>query len=169
MKTNQLSFANMWKTIVSQHGIRKSHFGRELIACIFWEESGFVYSALNPGSGALGFGQVLPSNIDKVNTRFKTGFTKQGVLLSAEDSCAIALLTLELCWEWKQGSRDKALDGYSGYPLNQDAVRRWKLAEAELLKASLTAEENQSFNQEQIIKALKLCSQPGWDPAEVFP
>lgn len=166
MLKGQISFRQMWGVISKFHKARSSHFSPEMIACIFWEESGYC-NVENKGSHAAGFGQVLPSLIDTVNTKYKTQFSRESVLQSEEQSTEVAILALELAWEWKK-AKVEALRGYAGYPLNQEAVRKWLAAEGELLKAKLSTDDAASGDQEQIIAALKLCSQPGWDPAELF-
>lgn len=164
-----LGFAEMWSLIVKYHHKHSSHFTPELVACLFWEESGFRLVE-HPRSHAAGYGQVLPSSLRQVNRHYGTAFSRTGLLTSPEESVEASILALELAWTWK---RDKvqALFGYAG-GRNARAVIRWLVAEPELLKArvpySFTPQVPPPAVQQQVIRGMRGCSPPGFDPRILF-
>jgi hypothetical protein len=164
------SFQEVWDLILKHHSARKSHFTPELIACLMWEESGFRLVE-NPISHSLGFGQVLPSTVREINKRYKKSFTRQLLLTSPDASVEATILALEIAWDWKK-EKVGALFAYAGGIKNFEAVRKWLTAEPHLLRARIshyaayTPGENN--NSGVIADALHICSQPGFDPQNLF-
>jgi hypothetical protein len=130
----QKAFFEIWNLIDRSVKARGSHFSREVITCIFWEESGF--RNIKNSAGAVGFGQVISSYFKAINDKFKTSFTVSGVLASDAQSVDIAVLFLELWYETKGKNVDGALKGYGAYPM-YPAYPRWKAAEADLKAVGL--------------------------------
>ena len=162
-------FQDMWALILKYQRKHSSHFSPELIACLFWEESGFRMVE-HPVSGAMGFGQVLPSTLRAVNKRFGTDFTPSDLLTSREASAEAAVLALELAWEWKR-DKAEALAAYAGGASNQRIVRRWLAAESAMLQGRIPYGSSfglQSYVEHHQIRALRLVSQPGFDPQIIF-
>jgi len=125
----------------------------------------------HPGSHALGFGQVMPANLKRINTRYGTHFTRLDLLTSPGESVEAGILALEMAWEWK-GQKVNALYGYAGGFQNYPAVYRWITGEPKLASVGLGGGGDEALNdpkvQAQVIKALKSCSQPGFHPEELF-
>lgn len=164
-----LSFSEMWTLINKYRRAHNSHFSPELIASIFWEESGFRMVE-HPQSRAVGFGQVLPSNLPGINRRFQKNFTKADLLTSPEASVEASILALEMAWEWK---RDKvgALHAYAGGDRNKHVVRKWLAAEAAFIPAHVPYADLVGMDwlvRLRVVNALRLCSQPGFDPQILF-
>jgi len=163
------SFQEMWTLILQARRKHASHFSPELIACLFWEESAFRL-VKHPVSGAAGFGQVLPSTLRAVNKRFGTNFTPADLMTSREASVEASVLALELAWEWKH-DKVKALAAYAGGASNQRIVRKWLTAEAVMLQGRVPYGKSfgmQAYVQSRQVGALRLCSQPGFDPQLIF-
>lgn len=135
-----------------------------------WEESGFRLVE-NPGSHALGFGQVMPSTLDAINRRYKTTYTRAQVLKSPETSVIVTLLALEIAYDWKK-DKVKALEAYAGGSRNSGSVRKWLAGESKMIQARWADASTVSMLRPnastQMIAALKLCSQPGFDPQYTF-
>jgi hypothetical protein len=162
-------FDQMWTLILKYQQLHNSHFSPELIACLFWEESGFRMVE-HPLSHAAGFGQVLPSTLRAINKRYGTAFTTRDMLTSPEASVEAAILALELAWDWK---RDKAgaLAAYAGGSSNQHIVHKWLAAEAAMQNGRIPYGRSfgmQTIIEQHQIRALRLCSQPGFDPQVIF-
>lgn len=162
-------FQDMWALILKYRHKHASHFSPELIACLFWEESAFRMVE-HPLSGAVGYGQVLPSTLRAVNKRFGTNFTPNDLLTSRDASVEASVLALELAWEWK---RDKAnaLAAYAGGAPNQHVVRKWLAAEAAMQKGRIPFGNSfgvQEYVEHHQIRALRMVSQPGFDPQVIF-
>jgi len=168
----QRSFYSMWELIDRYVLERRSHFGREIIACIFWEETGFINK--RNSAGAVGYGQVMAQFFDDINSQFRTSFTVSSVLASDEQSVEISILFLER-WFGMKGSVDAALRGYGHYPPGR-AYPRWKRAEADLLALAgqgyLPAGPIMLPPPVELVdgvaRALNKCSQPGFDPYAVL-
>lgn len=165
-----LAFATVWPLIVKYQKVYASHFTPEMIACVFWEESGFRLIE-HPDSHALGFGQVLPANLREINARYGTNFTRLGLLTSPGQSVEAGILALEMAWDWK-GQKVNALYGYAGGFQNYPAVYRWITGEPKLAGIGLTngsgADLQNPSVQAQVVRALKACSQPGFHPEQLF-
>lgn len=164
------SFPEIWTLINKHQRARASHFSPELVACLMWEESGFRLVE-NRESGALGFGQILPSTLREINKRYKTNFTRAQLLASPDANVEATVLALELMWNWKK-EKTAALLAYAGGNRNYNAVRKWLAAEPHLIRARWHDASLVSFAREkssaQIVDALKLCSQPGFDTHSLF-
>lgn len=164
-----MPFPDMWALICKYQSLHHSHFSPELIAALFWEESGFRMVE-HPVTHASGFGQVLPSTLSAVNKRFGMNFTTQDMITSPDASVHASVLALELAWEWK---RDKAgaLSAYAGGARNQHIVHKWLAAESAMRKGRIpygTSFGMGSFVEQYQIRALRLCSRPGFDPQAIF-
>lgn len=164
-----MPFEDMWALILKYQRKHASHFSPELIACLFWEESAFRMVE-HPLSGAVGFGQVLPSTLRAVNKKFGTNFTPNDLLTSRDASVEASVLALELAWEWK---RDKvnALAAYAGGAPHQHIVRKWLAAEAAMQKGRIPFGNSfgvQAYMEHYQIRALRMVSQPGFDPQVIF-
>jgi hypothetical protein len=164
---NQKTFVEIWNLIDFAVTAWSSHFSREVIACIFWEETAF--RNIKNASGAVGFGQVVSTNFKAINDRFKTAFTVSGVLASDAFSVNLAVLFLEVWYETAGRSVDGALKGYGYYP-HYRAYTRWKAAEADLKAVGLSGPIRAltADQVDQVAAALKKCSQPGFDPYAVL-
>lgn len=164
------TFAEIWAWIVEAQRIRPSHFSPELVACLMWEESGFRLVE-NPQSHALGFGQVMPSTLNAVNRRFKTNFTRTVVLTSPEVSVQVTLLALEVAYEWKK-DKVRALVAYAGGMQNYRVVNKWLVAEPKMIQVRWSETSMVSAlppdASSEMIAAMKICSQPGFDPQHTF-
>lgn len=164
------SFPEIWTLINKHQRARSSHFSPELVACLMWEESGFRLVE-NRESGALGFGQILPSTLREINKRYKTNFTRAQLLASPDANVEVTVLALELMWNWKK-EKTAALLAYAGGSRNSNIVRKWLNAEPHLIRARWHDAALVSFTREsasrQMIDALKMCSQPGFDPQVLF-
>lgn len=164
-------FEGMWSLIVQVHENQPGHFTPELFACLFWEESGYRLVA-HPHTRALGFGQVLPSVLAAVNRRFNTTFTPAALMSSPEQSARAGMLAMEVAWDWKKDAT-RALFGYAGMGTqSRSAVGKWLAGEAELKRLTLSHDDNSRMKdpavRARIVGALRLCSQPGYDPAVLF-
>ncbi len=164
------SFQYVWTLLLKHQRARASHFSPELLACLMWEESGFRLVE-NQTSGALGFGQILPSTLREVNKRYKTNFTRAQLLSSPDASVEATVLTLEMMWAWKKNKRD-ALIAYAGGMRNYNSVRKWLAAEPQMLQArwadaSLISHTRANASA-QMVNALKICSQSGFEPEVLF-
>lgn len=167
----QRSFYYMWELIDRYVRERNSHFGREIIACIFWEETGFINK--KNSDGAVGFGQVMTRYFEGINSQFRTGFTVSSVLASDEQSVEIAILFLEK-WFGMRRSVDEALRGYGNYPASH-SYARWKRAEADLIavaRQGLLPGFIQTPPPVELVdgvtRALNKCGQPGFNPHAVL-
>lgn len=164
-----LSFQDMWALIVKHQRARSSHFSPELLACLFWEESGYRLIE-HPISHASGYGQVLPANLDSINKRYGTNFTKQDLLTSPDASTEAAILMLEMAWDWKH-DKVQALYVYAGAGGNRSVVHKWLAAETKLREANspfVAALSMDWLLRNHKINAMRLCSQPGFDPQTIF-
>ncbi len=164
-----LPFQEMFALILKYQRKHASHFSPELIACLFWEESAFRM-VKHPVSGAAGFGQVLPATLRAVNERFGVNFTPDDLITSREASVEAAVLALELAWEWKH-DKVEALAAYAGGAPNQRIVRKWLNAEAVMLQGRVPYANSfglQAYVKYHQVRALRLCSQPGFDPQAAF-
>lgn len=163
-------FSTVWSLIIKHHRARASHFSPELVACLMWEESGFRLVE-NRASGALGFGQILPSTLRHVNKKYNTHFTRAQILSSADASVEATILTLELMWKWKR-NKEEALVAYAGGMRNYNIVQRWLAAEPYLMQARWQQASRIVFTrdmaEQRMVDALKMCSQPGYDPSVLF-
>lgn len=164
------TFAQVWTLINRAQRERVSHFSPEIVACLMWEESGFRLVE-NPQSHALGFGQVMPSTLNAINKRFKTNLTRNSVLTSPEASVQATLLSLELAYEWKK-DKVEALVAYAGGIRNYGVVRKWLAAEPKMIQARWADASTVSMLRPnaaaQMITAMRICSQPGFDPQHTF-
>ncbi len=164
------SFSEIWSLIVKYQRARTSHFSTELIACLMWEESGFRLVE-NPESHALGFGQILPSTLAEINKRYKTNFSRTQLLASPDASVEATVLALEMMWTWKK-NKSGALVAYAGGMRNYNAVRKWLAAEPKMVQArwhvAARLPQTRASAQQQLIDALAVCSQPGFDPRATF-
>jgi hypothetical protein len=158
--------SDVWALTVKHQRRYNSHFSTELITCLMWEESGFRL-VQNPTSKATGFGQIMPSTLKAVNKRFGTKLTPADLLNSPDSSIKATVLTLELMWQAKKNKVD-ALMSYAGGPRNYRYVRKWLNAEPEMLKARnesiASADVSKSHSKQELLDAMHLCSQPGFDP-----
>ncbi len=169
-KLKTYAFSEIWTLIENYRRVHRSHFSAELIGCLIWEESGFRL-AENPTSGALGFGQILPSTLREVNKRYKKTFTRAQLLTAPEASVEATVLTLELMWAWKK-EKTASLLAYAGGMRNYNSVRKWLTAEPLMLQARWAerapAADTRGAANAQMVNALKICSQPGFDPKVLF-
>jgi hypothetical protein len=164
----QRAFFEIWNLIDRSRTARGSHFSREIVTCILWEETGF--RNIKNSSGAIGFGQVMSSNFQAINDRFKTSFTVSGVLADDAQSVDIAVLFLELWYETAGRNVDGALKGYGAYP-KYPAYTRWKAAEADLKAVGIPGPIAEALTDDQVkgvALALTKCSQPDFDPYAVL-
>ena len=164
-----LAFETMWSLILKHQRARHSHFSPELIACLFWEESGFRMVE-HPRSGAVGFGQVLPITLVSINKKFGTQFTPADLLRSPDASVEASVLALELAWEWKH-DKVKALYAYAGGVRHNTIVHKWLTAEAAMKQGKIPYAASfgmDAWVRDSQIRALRVCSQPGYDPQVIF-
>jgi hypothetical protein len=164
----QRAFFEIWNLIDRSVTARGSHFSREVITCILWEETGF--RNIRNSSGAVGFGQVMSQYFKAINDRFNTSFTDCGVLTSDAQSVDIAVLFLELWYETMGRDVDGALKGYGAYP-TYPAYSRWRAAETDLKAVGIPGPIAEALTDDQVngvAKALQKCAQPGFDPYAVL-
>jgi len=155
----------VWPLIVESQRHRRSPFSPELVAAIFWEESAFRL-VRNRQSNAAGFGQVVPSTLKAVNRRFGTKFVPADLVTSPAASVEASILALELAWEWK---RDKlaALRVYAGGPTQDHVIRKWLAAETAMRRGREAGPVPRDITGPEllhVLRGLRLCSQPGFDP-----
>jgi hypothetical protein len=165
-----LPFDQVWGLIQKYSARHESPFTPELVACLFWEESGFRLVA-SPSSPAVGLGQVLPSTLTAVNRRFGTRFTPQDLVTSPDASVEASILVLKLAWEWRP-DKMRALKLYAGAVKNLHVVRKWLAGEAAMLagRHPLAAAGGWDWwALQHRARALELCAQPGHDPWTVLP
>lgn len=164
------SFSQVWTLIEKYQHNTPGHFSPELVACLMWEESGFRLVE-NPQSHALGFGQVMPSTVNAINRRYKTAFTRQQILDSPDASVEVTLRALELAYDWKK-TKLGALVAYAGGVRNFAAVHRWVSAEPKMLQVRWmdvsATPADQTGASLQMVQAMQICSQPGFDTRRVF-
>jgi hypothetical protein len=164
-----LLLSTVWPLILDFHRHRRSHFSPELVACIFWEESGFRL-VRNPDSAAAGFGQVLPATLRAVNKRFGTSFVPSDLMTSPAASAEASILALELAWEWKQNKR-RALHAYAGGEQYDSIVTKWLAAESAMRSGRVGRASLRDLDgpgQRHLLRALRICSQPGFNPLDAF-
>ena len=164
------SFAQVWNLIWEYQQSRPTHFSPELISCLMWEESGFRLVE-NPYSHALGFGQVMPSTLNWVNKKYGTQFTRARVLSDPAASVQVTILALEAAYDWKK-DKTRALLVYAGGMRNYKTVRKWISAEPTMVQAgwmdAAASEQSREISAERMIRGMGMCSQPGYDPRQVF-
>lgn len=169
-KIETYAFSEVWPLILKYQRAYGSHFSPELIACLIWEESGFRLIE-NPKSGAMGFGQILPATLRGINARYRTNLTRTALLTSPDASVQATVLTLEIAWNWKK-EKTNALLGYAGGMRNYNSVRKWVTGEQQLLRANIANASVEDFSnaqiQNQLAAAMRICSQPGFDPRVLF-
>ena len=169
-RTKVYSFYQVWTLITNYQRAHPSHFSPELVTCLMWEESGFRLVE-NPQSHALGFGQVLPATLTALNRRYKTNLTRTQPLTLPDASVQATMLALELAYEWKK-TKVAALLAYAGGFQNYRPVQKWIAAEPGMIEArwseASASSDLRANASAQLIRAMRICSQPGFDPQRVF-
>src|SRR5262245_3806452 len=120
MKTEQIRFDRIWELILkyfSQHQLDVS-LTPEVMACIFWEESGYRLVKNEQGSSASGLGQIIDGTREAINKEYGTKFTAKD-LFELEKSVEASVLLLKLCWKSRR-NKERALQLYAGYDPNWD-------------------------------------------------
>jgi hypothetical protein len=145
-------FSEMWNLI--DRNYRESDFGsRELLIGIFWEETMFQNRKQLHGP-AVGFGQIEPATIERLNTwaNQKKWFNPTLVLISDDASVRVTIEVLNMLASKLSTSR-AVLDGYAGTfhrPKNGTKVTQWLACESILQNAG----DLENFDSETVTKAL---------------
>lgn len=164
-----LPFEMVWSLIQKYSSRHASPFSPELVACMFWEESGFRLVG-SPTSAAAGLGQIMPSTLEAVNRRYGTRFTREDLITSPDASVEAAILVLKLAWEWK-ADKMRALRVYAGAVDNVFVIRKWLAGEAAMLEGRHPLAAAGGWDwwaRKHRVRALEICAQPGHDPQTVL-
>jgi len=164
-----LPFDHVWSLIQKYSARHASPFSPELVACLFWEESGFRMVS-SPSSPAVGLGQVLPTTLTAVNRRFGTRFTPEQLVTSPDASVESAILVLKMAWDWKP-DKTRALKLYAGSVKNLYPVEKWLAGEAAMMEGRhpmAAAGGWDWWTRKHRVRALEMCGQPGHDPETVL-
>jgi len=128
-------FATM-ANLVNDNGSDNPLVTDQLLIAIFWEESLFN-NIKQPGGTAIGFGQIEPSELKRMNASGDIHVDVGGVLSDPEASVNATAQVLEALFS-KLG-KPAGLRGYAGYGFKNDAS--WKAARQAIINGWTSCEQ----------------------------